>query len=57
MEEIIYQINLEIKTVFALTFSSPLAVFFLSLFNYFYLSSLYILLNLKIPYSVYYYLS
>lgn len=38
-------------------FSSPLSAYFLSLFNYFTLSSLYILLDIRLPSIVFYYLS
>jgi len=38
-------------------FSTPVTVFFLSTFNYFTLSSLYILLNIKLPYAVFSYIS
>lgn len=43
--------------MFSVIFSSPIAVQFLSLFNYFMLSSLYVLINIRIPYKVFYYLS
>jgi hypothetical protein len=42
---------------FTFLFSSPLAVQFLTLFNYFTLSSLYVLLNIRIPYPIFKYLS
>lgn len=42
--------------MFAILSSSPLAAFFLGLFNYFTLSSLYVLLNISIPYEVFHYL-
>ena len=38
-----------VESSFSLIFSSPLAAFFLSLLNYFTLSSMYVLLNIRIP--------
>ena len=45
-----------VENSFALIFSSPLAAFFLSLLNYFTLSSLYVLLNIRVPKFVFKYL-
>ena len=42
-------ILLGIRYFFILTFSSPAATYCLSLFNYFSFSSIYTLLNVKIP--------
>lgn len=50
-------VNEIVQSVFSVIFSSPLAVQFLSLFNYFMLSSLYVLLEIKIPHKIFYYLS
>ena len=48
--------NAVVENSFALIFSSPLAAFFLSLLNYFTLSSLYVLLNIRLPKFVFKYL-
>lgn len=37
------------ENFFAWTFSNPLATYFLSVFNYFSFSSIYVLLNIAIP--------
>jgi hypothetical protein len=50
-------VNDVIEKMFTVIFSSPLALQFLSLFNYFMLCSLYVLINMKIPYEVFRYLS
>jgi len=44
-----------IDNSFTFVFSSPLALFFLSTFNYFNLSSLYILLNIRVPIDIFNY--
>ena len=38
-----------VDKVFSLVLSTPLAIYFFSTFNYFTLSSLYVLLNIPIP--------
>lgn len=43
--------------MFSIIFSTPLAIYFFSIFNYFTLSSLYVFLNIQIPYIVFNYLS
>ena len=45
-----------VENSFSFIFSTPLAAFFLSLLNYFTLSSLYVLLDIRIPKIVFNYL-
>lgn len=50
-------VNVVIEKSFSVIFSTPLAIYFFSVFNYFTLSSLYVLLNIRIPEAVFSYLS
>jgi hypothetical protein len=43
------------RKVFAVVHSTPLAAFFLSIFNYYMFTSIYVLLHIRIPYIVFYY--
>lgn len=52
MAKALSPINAAVQDTFSVIFSTPLAGFFLSLFSYFTLSSLYILLNVDIPEKV-----
>lgn len=54
---ILTPLNQIIEKVFSILFSSPLTAYFLSLFNYFTLSSYYVLVNIKVPQVVFQYLS
>ena len=49
MDNTIENVNTAIDISFSFVFSSPLALFFLTTFNYFSLSSLYILLSVRVP--------
>jgi hypothetical protein len=44
-----------IETGFSILYSTPLTIAFLSTLNYFTLSSLYVLLNIRLPYAIFYY--
>ena len=46
-----------VKKSFSIIFSSPLAIFFLSLFSYFNIASMYVLLDVKLPKIIFEYLS
>lgn len=46
-----------VDSIFSVIFSTPLAIYFFSIFNYFTLSSLYVLLNISIPDVVFEYLA
>jgi hypothetical protein len=46
-----------VDKTFSVIFSSPLAIYFFSIFNYFTFLSLYVLLNMKIPDVIFHYLS
>jgi hypothetical protein len=50
-------LNSIVEKGFSIIFSSPLAAYFLSLFNYFTLSTLYVIVNIRLPWIVFYYLS
>lgn len=50
-------IHNSIEYSFSFIVSSPLAQFFLSTFNFFNLSSIYILLNIRVPYDIFHYFS
>lgn len=54
---ILTPLNEIVEKIFAILFSSPFTAYFLSLFNYFTLSSYYVLVNIKVPQVVFYYLS
>lgn len=43
--------------MFSIIFSTPLAIYFFSIFNYFTLSSLYVYLDIRTPQLVFNYLS
>lgn len=45
-----------VDNVFSVVFSTPIAIYFLTTFNYFTLCSFYVLLNMAIPELLYYYL-
>jgi hypothetical protein len=57
MDRMMTTVNVIIENSFSLLFSSPLALLFLSTFNYFNLSSLYILLHIRVPYEIFNYFS
>lgn len=46
-------VNNIVQNIIRIVFSSPFTCFFLGFLNYFNLTSLYVLLNVKIPYNVY----
>ena len=50
------QVNVVVENTFSILFSTPLAIFFISLFNYFNLASIYVLLDIPIPKVVFDYL-
>jgi len=56
MEKMIMPMNSAVQDTFSVIFSTPLAGVFMSLFSYFTLSSIYVLLNMTIPDTVYNYL-
>jgi hypothetical protein len=55
--EVITTFDSIIDNTFSLIFSTPLTTFFLGTLNFFALTSLYIFLNINLPYPVYFYFS
>ena len=57
MAKILDFVDKIMKKLFAVVHSTPFAGFFLSIFNYYMFTSIYVLLHIRIPYIIFFYFS